>query len=107
MHEGFIGQNSFEAMRISRWSVDPAEHQCCIVIEHSNFKVSNYFTEDHLSVFRHDKLLTIRDFLGSHVEFARHPIELGHSTDSLWDEALALVFGALALPPTATNAYLK
>lgn len=46
------------------------------------------------------ELLTIRDFLRFALsEFARHPIELGHGTDSLWDEALALVFGALALPP--------
>lgn len=46
------------------------------------------------------ELVTIRDFLRFALsEFARHPIELGHGTDSLWDEALALVFGALALPP--------
>lgn len=46
------------------------------------------------------ELLTIRDFVRFALsEFARHPIELGHGTDSLWDEALALVFGALALPP--------
>ena len=32
-------------------------------------------------------------------EFGRYPVELGHGTDSLWDEALALVFGALSLPP--------
>jgi len=46
------------------------------------------------------ELLTIRDFLRFTLsEFARYPIELGHGNDSLWDEALALVFGALALPP--------
>jgi ribosomal protein L3 glutamine methyltransferase len=46
------------------------------------------------------ELHTIRDFLRFALsEFGRHPIELGHGTDSLWDEALALVFGALSLPP--------
>ena len=45
-------------------------------------------------------LLSIRDFLRFALsEFGRYPIVLGHGTDSLWDEALALVFGALALPP--------
>jgi len=46
------------------------------------------------------ELLTIRDFLRFALsEFGRYPIELGHGTDSLWDEALALIFGALSLPP--------
>jgi ribosomal protein L3 glutamine methyltransferase len=46
------------------------------------------------------ELLTIRDFLRFALsEFGRFPIELGHGTDSLWDEALALIFGALSLPP--------
>ena len=46
------------------------------------------------------ELHTIRDFLRFALsEFGRYPIELGHGTDSLWDEALALVFGALSLPP--------
>ncbi len=46
------------------------------------------------------KLLSIRDFLRFALsEFGRYPIVLGHGTESLWDEALALVFGALALPP--------
>ena len=46
------------------------------------------------------ELHTIRDFLRFALsEFGHHPIELGHGTDSLWDEALALVFGALSLPP--------
>jgi ribosomal protein L3 glutamine methyltransferase len=46
------------------------------------------------------ELHTIRDFLRFTLsEFGRYPIELGHGTDSLWDEALALVFGALSLPP--------
>ena len=46
------------------------------------------------------ELHSIRDFLRFALsEFGRHPIELGHGTDSLWDEALALVFGAVSLPP--------
>ena len=46
------------------------------------------------------ELHTLRDFLRWTLsEFGRHPVELGHGTDSLWDEALALVFGALSLPP--------
>ena len=54
------------------------------------------------------ELLTIRDFLRFALsEFARHPIELGHGTDSLWDEALALVFGALALPPDGDERLLE
>ena len=46
------------------------------------------------------ELHTIRDFLRLALsEFGRHPIALGHGTESLWDEALALVFGAVSLPP--------
>ena len=46
------------------------------------------------------ELHSIRDFLRFALsEFGRHPIELGHGTDSQWDEALALVFGAVSLPP--------
>ena len=43
---------------------------------------------------------TIRDYLRHALSsFGRHPIALGHGPDTLWDEALALVFGALDLPP--------
>lgn len=46
------------------------------------------------------ELTTLRDFLRFTLsQFATHPITLGHGTDSLWDEALALVFGAVHLPP--------
>ena len=46
------------------------------------------------------ELVSIRDYVRFALsEFSRYPIGLGHGTDSLWDEALALVFGALALPP--------
>lgn len=45
-------------------------------------------------------LSTLRDFLRyALTRFGEHPITLGHGTDSLWDEALALVFGAVHLPP--------
>lgn len=46
------------------------------------------------------EFLTIRDYLRHALScFGRTPIALGHGTDSLWDEALALVFGGLDLPP--------
>lgn len=46
------------------------------------------------------ELKTLRDFLRFALsQFAAHPITLGHGTDALWDEALALVFGAVHLPP--------
>tara|TARA_E500000178_G_scaffold321948_1_gene346297 strand:- start:342 stop:1250 length:909 start_codon:yes stop_codon:yes gene_type:complete len=53
------------------------------------------------------ELHTLRDFLRWTLsEFGRHPVELGHGTDSLWDEALALVFGALSLPPDGNERLL-
>ncbi|MGA1207305.1 MAG: 50S ribosomal protein L3 N(5)-glutamine methyltransferase [Litorivicinaceae bacterium] len=43
---------------------------------------------------------TIRDYLRYALSsFGRHPIALGQGAETLWDEALALVFGTLALPP--------
>ena len=53
------------------------------------------------------ELLSIRDCVRFALsEFGRYPIVLGHGTDSLWDEALALVFGALALPPDGDDRLL-
>lgn len=43
---------------------------------------------------------TIRDYLRYALSsFGRRPIALGQGTETLWDEALALVFGTLDLPP--------
>jgi len=52
-------------------------------------------------------LTTLRDFLRYALsQFGQHPITLGHGTDSLWDEALALVFGAVNLPPNGDDRLL-
>lgn len=53
------------------------------------------------------ELTTLRDFFRFALsEFGRKPIELGHGTDSLWDEALALVFGGVNLSPDADDRLL-
>lgn len=46
------------------------------------------------------ELNTLRDYVRWTLsQLGQHPVVLGHGTDTLWDEALALVFGALHLPP--------
>lgn len=54
-----------------------------------------------------DNLTTLRDFLRYALsQFGAHRVELGHGTDSVWDEALALVFGAVHLPPDGDDRLL-
>ncbi|WP_043530365.1 50S ribosomal protein L3 N(5)-glutamine methyltransferase [Litchfieldella xinjiangensis] len=46
-----------------------------------------------------DHLLSVRDYLRwATTEFHTHGLHYGHGTDSPWDEAVALVLGALHLP---------
>ncbi|WP_299258578.1 50S ribosomal protein L3 N(5)-glutamine methyltransferase [uncultured Kushneria sp.] len=46
-----------------------------------------------------DELVTVRDYLRLAVSvFNAHDLYYGHGTDSAWDEAVALVLGALRLP---------
>ena len=53
------------------------------------------------------ELASLRDFLRYALsKFGKHPIVLGHGTDSLLDEALALVFGAVHLPPDGDDRLL-
>ena len=53
------------------------------------------------------ELTSLRDFLRYTLsEFGKSPITLGHGTDCLWDEALALVFGAVNLPPNGDERLL-
>lgn len=52
-------------------------------------------------------LVTLRDFLRYALsEFSQHPVVLGQGADSLWDEALALVFGSVHLPPDGDDRLL-
>jgi protein-(glutamine-N5) methyltransferase, ribosomal protein L3-specific len=53
------------------------------------------------------ELATLRDFLRYALsELSQHPVVLGQGTDSLWDEALALVFGSVHLPPDGDDRLL-
>ena len=53
------------------------------------------------------ELATLRDFLRYTLsELSQHPVVLGQGTDSLWDEALALVFGSVHLPPDGDDRLL-
>ncbi|RMF15148.1 MAG: 50S ribosomal protein L3 N(5)-glutamine methyltransferase [Gammaproteobacteria bacterium] len=46
-----------------------------------------------------DQLHTLRDYIRyACSEMYRHPVWLGHGTDSVWDEAVHLVLGVLSLP---------
>ncbi len=52
-------------------------------------------------------LKTLRDYLRYALsQLGEHPVHLGHGTDTLWDEALALVFGAVYLPPDGDDRLL-
>lgn len=51
-------------------------------------------------------LVTILDYVRWGVsEMGRHPLCYGQGTDNVWDEAVALVLGALNLPPDLPPAY--
>ncbi len=53
------------------------------------------------------ELISVRDCLRwATSEFLAHRLHFGHGTDSAWDEAVALVLGALHLPWDADPAVL-